>query len=268
MVENINIGGTEDTGATSNDTGTTSNDEKIHVENDQVKTDQDIKDALNLQQNTFTHDKAFASRATSAYQQQSSQGATLANKNNEFNNVSSVEHEGEEEENITPVIPISQKETQELKTQVAFLKDQLARALAEQENIRKRMSKEAKDLQKYAASKFASSILAVADNLRRAVESVKDESKEDAAVKNLVEGVELTEKELMNAFEKHNIIKVDPLNEKFDPNLHEAIFQVPGDEQSVGLVKQVVQCGYKIDTRILRPARVGVGVKAESTEEE
>jgi molecular chaperone GrpE len=148
--------------------------------------------------------------------------------------------------------------TAELEAEVAHLKDQLLRALAEQENVRRRAQRERDDAVKYAAQKIASDLLSSADNLRRALETVSEEQVEDEAMKNLLAGVAATERELLGAFEKHGIHKVLAEGEKFDHNLHQAIFEVENTGKPAGTIVQVLQSGYLLNDRLLRPAMVGV----------
>jgi molecular chaperone GrpE len=144
-------------------------------------------------------------------------------------------------------------------TIISELKDRLLRALAEVENVRRRGEREREDARLYAATGFARDMVRVADNLRRALESVPAEAKgENAALMTLLEGVELTERDLLSIFERNGIKRVDPLGQKFDHNLHEALFEVPGTGQPGGTVLQVIEPGYTIHDRLLRPARVGV----------
>ncbi|MDY0881906.1 nucleotide exchange factor GrpE [Dongia soli] len=141
----------------------------------------------------------------------------------------------------------------------AALKDQLLRALAETENVRRRAARDKEDAAKFAMAGFAREILGVADNLRRALEAITPEALEqDAALKNLYDGILATERQLDAAFEKQAIKKVWPLGEKFDSNLHQAMFEVPGTDQPSGTVVQVLQAGYTLNDRLLRPAMVGV----------
>ena len=143
--------------------------------------------------------------------------------------------------------------------EAASLKDQLLRALAETENVRRRAARDKEDAAKFAMSGFAREILSVADNLRRAVEAIPPEALEkDEALKNLYEGILATERQLDVAFEKQAIKKIVPLGEKFDSNLHQAMFEVPGTDQPAGTVVQVLQAGYTLHDRLLRPAMVGV----------
>lgn len=139
------------------------------------------------------------------------------------------------------------------------LKDRLLRTLAEVENVRRRGERELNDARQYAIAKFAGDMLGVADNMERALASVPTEAREsDEAVKALMQGVELTEKEMLRSLEKHGVKKLDPKGERFDPNFHQAMFEVPDPSVPNGTVAQVVQVGYSIGTRVLRPAMVGV----------
>jgi molecular chaperone GrpE len=147
-----------------------------------------------------------------------------------------------------------------LTKEVAELKDKHLRALAEMENLRRRTEREIVDGRLYGIAGFARDVLGIADNMRRALEAVGQETREkaDPGVKALLEGVELTERELHKMLEKHGIKRFEPLGEKFDPNLHQAMFEVPDETTPAGTVVQVVQAGYKIGERVLRPAMVGV----------
>lgn len=144
--------------------------------------------------------------------------------------------------------------------EAASLKDKLLRALADMENLRRRTEREVADARLYGISSFARDILGVADNMRRALDAVGPELRAtaDAGVKALVEGVELTERELLKSLEKSGIKKIEPLGEKFDPNIHQAMYEVPDASVPAGSVVQVVQPGYLINERVLRPALVGV----------
>jgi molecular chaperone GrpE len=147
-----------------------------------------------------------------------------------------------------------------LTKEVAELKDKHLRALAEMENLRRRTEREVVDGRLYGIAGFARDVLAIADNMRRALDAVGSDTREqaDAGVKALLDGVELTERELLKTLEKHGIRKFEPLGEKFDPNLHQAMYEVPDPALPAGTVVQVVQAGYKIGERILRPAMVAV----------
>ncbi|HZN27772.1 MAG TPA: nucleotide exchange factor GrpE [Xanthobacteraceae bacterium] len=139
-------------------------------------------------------------------------------------------------------------------------KDKLLRTLAEMENLRRRTDREVADARVYGISNFARDILAVADNMDRALAALDAELREkaDAGLKALLDGVELTERELLKVLEKHGVKKFEPLGEKFDPNLHQAMFELPDPSRPAGTVAQVVQPGYMIAERVLRPALVAV----------
>jgi molecular chaperone GrpE len=145
----------------------------------------------------------------------------------------------------------------------AEFKDKLLRTLAEMENLRKRTEREVADARAYGVTGFARDVLAVADNMQRAFEAMGSELREqgDAKVKALVEGVELTERELLKVLEKHGVTKFSPAGEKFDPNVHQAMYEVENPELPAGHVAQVIQAGYMLGDRVLRPALVAV-VKA------
>jgi molecular chaperone GrpE len=140
----------------------------------------------------------------------------------------------------------------------AELRDQLLRALAETENVRQRARREREEALKYATAPFARDLLTVADNLRRALESVPDGLSEDEGVKTLLTGVEMTERALQDAFSKHAIRQIDPIGEKLDPHAHEAMVEVLDPSRVAGTVSQVFERGYALHDRLLRPARVGV----------
>ena len=143
--------------------------------------------------------------------------------------------------------------------ELAKLKDQLLRALAETENTRKRADRDREETAKFAVSNFARDVLAVADNLRRTLDSVPADAKTgNAALATLLEGVELTDRQLLAMLEKHGITRVVPLDQVFDPNLHQAMFEMPGTGKPAGTVVQVLQAGFVIHGRLLRPALVGV----------
>jgi molecular chaperone GrpE len=147
-----------------------------------------------------------------------------------------------------------------LEREHAEMKDRLLRTLAEMENLRKRTEREVADARHYGASSFARDILVVADNMRRALDAIPPEARADteAGTKALVDGVEMTERELLKALEKNGVRQFTPLGEKFDPNVHQAIFEVPDASVPAGSIVQVVQPGYMIGERVLRPALVGV----------
>jgi molecular chaperone GrpE len=147
-----------------------------------------------------------------------------------------------------------------LTKEAADLKDKLLRTLAEMENVRRRTEREVMDARLYGIAGFARDVLGVADNMRRALEAIGPELREkaDEGLKALIDGVDLTERELLKVMEKNGIKRFDPQGEKFDPNLHQAMYEVPDPTAVPGTIVQVMQAGYKIGERMLRPALVGV----------
>jgi molecular chaperone GrpE len=147
----------------------------------------------------------------------------------------------------------------DLEAEIADLNDKLLRALAETENLRRRSRKEREDTANYAVAGFARDMLSVADNLGRALGTLPENSDSgDDLVSGFIEGVRLTERELASVLERHGIDRVDPMGEKFDPNLHEAMFEIPTGDAEPGTVVQVVEIGYVLKERLLRAAKVGV----------
>ena len=139
------------------------------------------------------------------------------------------------------------------------LKDQLLRALADTENMRRRSEREAANVRKYGHTPFARDLVGAIDNLARVVESAPENlDQADETVKSLITGIQLSWTELQSVIEKHGIKRVEPLGEKFDYNLHQAMFEVPTNDQPSGMVLEVVQHGYVLHDRLLRPAMVGV----------
>lgn len=146
-----------------------------------------------------------------------------------------------------------------LEAEVADLKDRLLRALAETENLRRRAARDVDDARQYAVGKFAGDLVGVADNLERALASVPAEIEHGAtALKTLADGVALTGKTLMQVFEKHGVRRIEPLGERFDPNLHEALFEATDPSVPNGTVNTVLSPGYAIGSRPLRAAKVGI----------
>jgi molecular chaperone GrpE len=149
------------------------------------------------------------------------------------------------------------------RAEIAQLKDQLLRAMAETENTRRRAQRDRDDAQKYGVTSFAREMLSVADNLRRALEAIPTETlATDEALKTLYDGVAATERQLEAAFAKQEIKRIWPEGERFDSNQHQAMFEVPGTDKPAGTVVQVLQAGYMIHERLLRPALVGVAKAA------
>ncbi len=140
------------------------------------------------------------------------------------------------------------------------LKDRVLRTLAEMENLRRRTEREVSDAKTYGVTSFARDMLTVVDNLSRALEHLPTEARAgaDPSIRSLIEGVELTARDLETVLGRHGVKKLDPEGQKFDPNFHQAIFEAPDDTVPSGTVSQVVQSGWTIGDRVLRPAMVGV----------
>lgn len=151
-----------------------------------------------------------------------------------------------------------------LKEEVAAAKDRLLRFAAEAENTRKRLEREKAEAALYAGTNLARDLLSVADSLSRALAAVPEGERDiiDDVMKKFLDGIEMTERELLNVFQRHNIRRVDTVGHKFDPNFHQAMFEVPTGEKPPGTIMQEVQAGYAVGERCLRPALVGVA-KAE-----
>ncbi|MCO5132600.1 MAG: nucleotide exchange factor GrpE [Xanthobacteraceae bacterium] len=159
-----------------------------------------------------------------------------------------------------------------LAKEAAEARDRVLRTLAEMENLRKRTAREVADARMYGITGFARDVLDIADNLQRALDAVPAEARAaaDPGLMALMEGVELTERSLLNALEKHGVKKFDPAGQKFDPNFQQAMFEVPDPSVPAGTVVQVIQAGYTIGDRVLRPAMVGVakgGAKTAAPEQ-
>lgn len=147
----------------------------------------------------------------------------------------------------------------ELEAETADLRDKLLRALAETENVRRRGQRDREEASKYAISGFAREMIVVADNLRRALEHVApDARQQNELLDSLAAGVEMTERAMLAAFERFGIRPIEALGQKFDHNLHEAMFEVDDPSQPVGTVVHEMEKGYVLDDRLLRAARVGV----------
>ena len=153
-----------------------------------------------------------------------------------------------------------------VESELADSKDRLLRALAETENARRRFQREREDTQKYAIGGFAKDLLSVVDNLRRALDAMPESAVKDARTRSLRDGVAATERELLAAFERHGLKRIDPKGEPFDHNFHQAIFEAERPDLPAGTVVEVLQPGYLLHDRLLRPAMVGVakgGAKPE-----
>ncbi len=168
-----------------------------------------------------------------------------------------VDENGDEDISIEKTVENKNKEIKELK-------DQLLRSLAEGENLRKRTLKEIADAKKFSHISFVRDLLSSVDNLQRALEAVPDDKSQlSEPIKNLVIGLEIVEKEILNTFEKHSLKQINPLGEKFDYNLHQAMFEVPTNEKEPGYVVEVSQKGYLLHDRLVRPAMVGISKKSK-----
>jgi molecular chaperone GrpE len=153
----------------------------------------------------------------------------------------------------------------EKEQQIAELRDQLMRALAETENVRKRAQRDVEEANKYAVTGFARHLVSVLENLQRATQSIPGELRaSNPAVKNLSDGVEMTQRELLTVFEKFGIRRIDPVNEKFDHNFHQAMTQIADDKVEPGTILQVLQAGYVLHDRLLQPALVAVAKRSEA----
>jgi molecular chaperone GrpE len=179
-------------------------------------------------------------------------GTDAANQNEELRGAEADEAAEQSDTGEDP-FEVLKKENEELK-------DRYIRLAAEMENLRRRTARDVKEARAYAIANFARDMLAVSDNLQRAQEAIPEEARrsEDAGYKALIDGVELTERDMLAALERHGVRKLDPQGEKFDPNFHQAMFEVPNSEVPHNSVFQVVQAGYVIGDRVLRPAMVGV----------
>jgi molecular chaperone GrpE len=162
------------------------------------------------------------------------------------------------EEPSTEASPAA-NENEQLQKEVADLKDRLLRSLAETENVRRRSEREREDTAKYAMTGFARDVLGIADNLGRALASLAPDARgKDSSLDALISGIELTDRELTSVFERNGIKRIDPSGERFDPNLHQAMMEIDDPSKPSGTVVQVLQTGYIIRDRLLRPAMVAV----------
>ncbi len=167
--------------------------------------------------------------------------------------------------NAAPEADPRDAEIAALQAEVSTIKDRMLRFAAEAENQKKRLEREKGEATLYAATNFARDLLGVADSLSRALAAVPAEERDviDDVMKKFLDGIELTERELLSVFQRHNIRKLETVGAKFDPNFHQAMFEVPTAEKPPGTVMQEVQSGYAVGERCLRPALVGVAKAAE-----
>lgn len=167
-------------------------------------------------------------------------------------------------ENAASAIAALQTLVTQKDDELAALKDQTLRALAEAENTRRRSERELQDMSKYAVTSFARDLVSVLENLQRALAAIPEAMKqEQPTVANLATGVEMTLNEMIQAFEKQRITRIDPMGQKFDHNLHQAVAQIATPDAEEGTVVQVLQAGYTIADRLLRPAMVGVAMRSD-----
>lgn len=156
-------------------------------------------------------------------------------------------------------IKLLEAQVEAFENEAKTAKEQMMRVAADAENTKRRALKERDDAGKYAVASFAKDMLSVADNLVRALEAVDDDVKNiDPKFGNILDGIEATEREMLRALERHGIKKLSPEGEMFDPNKHEVMFETPGTGQPAGTIIQVIEVGYTLNERLLRPARVGV----------
>lgn len=166
----------------------------------------------------------------------------------------------------SPTPDITYEAIEAYETQIADLKDQVVRGLAETENVRKRAQRDIEETNKYAITNFARHLVSVLENMLRATASIPEELRNsNDQIKNLYLGVEMTQKELMAAFEKFGIRRIEPMGEKFDHNFHQAVVQIEAPDKEPGTIMQVLQAGYVIHDRLLQPAMVGVAKKSDAT---
>ena len=154
-------------------------------------------------------------------------------------------------------------EEEKLQEEIRSLKEDKIRVLAEMENLRKRFDREKIDSIKYGSVNFARDILSPGDNLERALSAINQEEDHPQSIRNLIEGLKMVQKELSSALEKNGISKINSINEKFDPNLHQAMMEIERDDIEEGIVVQEIQTGYMMHDRLLRPAMVGVSKKPQ-----
>ncbi len=159
---------------------------------------------------------------------------------------------------MTADIQLAQGKIDQLEKAAAEAKDQLIRTVADMENLRKRSAREREDASKYAVSSFARDLLDVADTFRRAIDSIPADLKNEERIAPMIQGIEAMERALLACFDKNGIKKIEPLDEPFNPNFHEVMFEAPVPEKPAGAIIQVIEAGYILHDRLLRPARVGI----------
>ncbi len=198
----------------------------------------------------------------------------INDKEEDQNNSSTNDDEGQTKESVS----VDENDTlnntdnidndkNDFQNQIRDLKDQLLRSLAENENLRKRTAKEIEQVKKYGHISLLRDFLNVVDNMERAIKSSTSENKSEPGVKNLIDGIEIVFKEMKSLLEKNQIKKIEPLHEKFDYNFHQAMFEAPSTEYDEGLILEVIQPGYVLHDRLIRPAMVGVS-KGQTSKKE
>ncbi len=193
------------------------------------------------------------------------------NENNETENLDNINQEDTAEDSLDKSAEneetLEEEEEEKLKEEIRLLKEERIRVLAEMENLRKRFDREKIDSIKYGSVNFARDILSPGDNLDRALSSINHEEVHSQSIKNLIDGLLMVKKELSTALEKNGITKIESLNKKFDPNLHQAMMEIENTELEEGIVVQEIQAGYMMHDRLLRPAMVGVSKKTKKEAE-
>ena len=193
------------------------------------------------------------------------QSTNLEEINEENTNEKNTENKEEKEEFTKE--GTEETEEERLKDEIKRLKEEKIRVLAEMENLRKRFDREKIDSIKYGSVNFGRDILSPSDNLERALFIIKKEEDHPQSIKNLIEGLLMVKKELSSALEKNGITKIDSLNKKFNPNLHQAMMEIENNDLDEGTVVQEIQIGYMMHDRLLRPAMVGVSKKSKQESE-
>ena len=172
-----------------------------------------------------------------------------------------------EENDKNKDIENEESENDKLRDEIESLKEEKIRLLAEMENLRKRFERDKIDSIKYGSVNFAREILSPGDNIERALSAIDKEEDHPDSIKNLIDGLFMVKKELATALEKNGITKIDTINKKFDPNLHQAMMEIVNDDLEEGIVVQEIQTGYMMHDRLLRPAMVGVSKKSKQEAE-
>ena len=176
-----------------------------------------------------------------------------------------VEEAGPDQDTNTNINASDNPEVDSLQTELAETKDKMMRALADAENTRKRALKEREDVGKYAIASFARDLLGFTDNFDRALQAIPENLKnqEDSGMKNVFDGIEAMQREILTVLERHGVKKIEPLGEVFNPNFHEVMFEAPSPDYPASVIMQVIEPGYVLHDRLLRAAKVGVSKGAD-----